>query len=544
MVIAIALRLPAQDTTPTRLTLGGAPPTITTETQLRAFLDDLESQQFALGTALALENYYQWRGETTHRVAQTTRLTNDLLNRRDYAAVVDAWLGKVSDSTLARRLALHHRAFLQSKADPTTVLRYADLQVAVQDSAERFRFAVDGQRYTHTQINQLVDTTHDRARRRAAFLAQPQIAASIGDLVRRGMRLNDSIGRQEGFASGADAGLFQSSLAREEVVRDLDAFERATRPAYLAMLDQVRRDLAIDRVEPWDIDFWLNEQEKAVANAYPKSQGLTRLRALFTAMGFRADSLPIDVRVWDVPTGGITFPIRPPFEARLLTNPLTGSNFYETLFHEYGHALNAVLLNKDLSPILLNIDETPLSEGTAEAVGHFAYDPDWLVRAAHVTPRQAAALSRVGKLQLLLWLRRSICLNAWVEINAYANLGADANAAYHEAYQRFIGVELPAGDYFGARDMYVTGPLYLQSYLYANMVATQLRAAMRADFGVEDLTREPRVASWLTSKIYADGMRVPWKDKIQRATGHPLTVETLAAYFAELRDPSKKLPVN
>lgn len=532
LACVIVCRVSAQDLARARLTLGGPPPPITTEGQLRAFLDDLEDQQFAIGTALALEQYYQWRGETTHRVAQSTRLANDLLNRRDYAAVVDAWLGKVSDNTLARRVALHHRAFLQAKADPALVLAYADLQVAVQDSVEQFRFAVDGARYTHTQIGELSDTAHVRARRRAAFQAQPQVAASIGAMVRRGMRLNDSIGRQEGFATGADAGLAQASLTRDEVLRDIDAFERATRPAYLAMLDRIRHDLAIDRVEPWDIDFWLNEQEKAVADAYPKSKGVARLRALFTAMGFRADSLPIDVRVWDVPTGGITFPIRPPFEARLLTNPFTGSNFYETLFHEYGHALNAVLLNKDLSPILLALDETPLSEGTAETMGHFAYDPNWLVRAAHVTPRQAAALARVGKLQLLLWLRRTICLDAWAEITTYADSSADVDAAYHEAYRRFVGVELPAGDYFGAHDMYVTGPLYLQSYLYANMVAAQLRAAMRSAFGVDDLTHEPRVAGWMTAKIYADGMRVPWKDKIQRATGHPLTVGALATYLS------------
>jgi peptidyl-dipeptidase A len=537
LCIALALAVlaapsAAQDTLPTRLTLGGPPPRVTTESQLRAFLDDLETQEFALNTALALETYYQWRGEPAHRVAETTRLTNDIFNRRDYAAVVDAWQGKVTDSVLARRLALHHRAFLQAKADPSLVLAFSDVQVALQDSIERFRFTLHNARYTQTDIGEIVDTSRDRAQRRAAFLTEPQRSVVIGAMVRHAMRMNDSIGRQEGFATGADAGLALSSLTRDEVLHDLDAFERDTRPAYLAMLERVRRDLHVDRVEPWDIDFWLHEQERGVADAYPKTAGLPRLRALFTAMGFRSDSLPIDVRVWDVPTGGITFPIRPPFEARLLTNPFTGSDFYETLFHEYGHALNSVLIRRDLSPILLNLDETPLSEGTAETLGHFAYDHHWIMRAAHVSRAQADALERIGKMQLLLWLRRTICLNAWVEVNAYADLGADMNAAYHEAYRRFVGVDLPDGDYSGRQGMYVTGPLYYQSYLYANMVAAQVRAAMRSALGVEDLTRDPRVARWLTTNIYADGVLMPWKDKIQRATGHPLTVDALSGYLA------------
>lgn len=514
-----------------RLSLGGPPPRVRTEGDLRRFLDDLEAQLFAIRTAYSTEFYYQWRGETTHRAAETARLRNDILNRRDYAAIIEAWDGKVRDSVLARRLALHRRAFRQAKADPALVLRYSDLQVAIQDSVTQFRFVLDGERYTATQIDQLVDTSHDRARRRAAFLTTPQRSAVIGEMLRRAMWMNDSIGRQQGFASGADAGLELTSLTREEVLRDIDAFERATRPAYLAMLEQIRRDLRIDRVEPWDIGFWLNEQEKSVADAYDKTPGIARLHALFKALGFKTDSLPIDVRVWDVPTGGVAFGTRIPFEARLLTNPFTGSNFYVTLFHEYGHTLNMVLTSPTLSPILLDTDEAPMSEGAAETYGHFAYDAAWIARAAKVSPERAKTLERIGKMQLLYWLRRSICLDAWAEVNAYGNLNGDLNAAYRDAYQRFVGVTLPEGDYFGTHYMFVAWPMYTQSYLYANMVAAQLRAAMRAEFGVEDLTREPRVGPWMTKHFYAEGTLVPWKTKLVRATGQPLKVDALAAYL-------------
>jgi peptidyl-dipeptidase A len=530
-LVAAPLRLHAQDAVPTRMTLGGPPPAVHTEAGLRAFLDELETQEFAINTAAGIETYYQWRGETSHRAAATARLANDLLNRPDYAAIVNAWQGKVSDSTLARRVTLHARAFLQAKADPHLVIALTDLQSAIQDSIEKFRFTFGGMPYTGTTISEIVDTSGDRERRHAAFVTAPQRSAVIGASVRRAMALNDSIGRQEGFANGADAGLVFSSLTRAQVLHDLDAFERATRPAYMAMLGRVRQDLHITRVEPWDIDYWLTLQERGVADAYPQDQGLTRLHDLFKALGFHSDSLPIDVRVWDVPTGGITFPIRPPFEARLLTNPFTGSDFYETLFHEYGHALNAVLMRPDLSPIFLGGDETPMSEGQAETLGHFAYDRHWLVRAAGVTPAQAAALEAIGKEQLLLWLRRTICLNAWVEINAYANLHADLNALYHESYQRFVGVELPPGDYIGDRDMLATGPLYFQSYLYANMIATQFRAAMREQFHTTDLSQDPRVAGWLTSNVYADGGQIPWTTKVVRATGHSLTVDALVAYL-------------
>jgi len=530
--IATPCALRAQQSAPARMTLGGPPPAVRTEADLKAFLDDLESQEFAINTALGIETYYQWRGETTHRAAATNDLANDLLNRPDYAAIVNAWQGKVSDSTLARRVTLHARAFLQAKANPRLVLSLSNLQSAIQDSIEKFRYSLSGQHYTSTALGEIVDTAADRELRRGAFIAATQRTPVIGASVLYAMALTDSIGRQEGFANGADAGLVLSSLDRAQVLHDLDAFERATRPAYLAMLGRIRNDLHIARVEPWDIDYWLTLQERGVADAYPLGQGLSRLHALFKALGFHSDSLPIDVRVWDVPTGGITFPIRPPFEARLLTNPFTGSDFYETLFHEYGHALNAVLMRPGLSPIFLAGDETPMSEGTAETLGHFAYDRHWLARAAKLTPSKAAALETVGKEQLLLWLRRSICLNAWIEINAYSDLHADLEGLIHESYQRFVGVELPPGQYFGDREMFATGPLYYQSYLYANMIATQFHAAMREQFHTSDLSQEPRVAAWLTTNIYADGGLVPWPAKVVHATGRPLTVDALVAYLA------------
>ena len=135
-------------------------------------------------------------------------------------------------------------------------------------------------------------------------------------------------------------------------------------------------------------------------------------------------------------------------------------------------------------------------------------------------------------MQLLLWLRRSICANAYFELTAYGNLDANLDSIYAAAYQRFVCLKLPAGHYFGFRDMFGTGPLYFQSYLYANLIATQLRDAMRARFGVSDLTREPRVAGWLTAYMFGPGGSVPWPEKIRRATGKPLGTESLSRYLA------------
>jgi hypothetical protein len=517
----------------TRLALGGPPPRVRTEAELRAFLDELEAQELVLWEASTIEGYYQWKGETRHFAGPVGRLFTDLVSRRDYAAVIDRWQGRVKDSTLARRLFLHHRDFLTARADPRLPIALVDLQTAIQDTVTQFRFDVRGMKLTLTALTGLIDSSADRSLREDAFRARPQVAAHTETPIVRALSLIDSIGRQQGFANGAASGLANSSLEPRQVLQDLDTFEQATRPAYLAILAQVKADLRIDRVEPWDIDYWLHQQEKlAGSNAWPKEKGLERLRDLMRGIGFAVDSLPIDIKIWDVPTGGITFPVRPPFEARLLSNPFDGSQFYSVLFHEYGHAVNFTLMRPDLPVVFFRGDETPLGEGLAETLGYYATDRHWLERAAGVSAADADRLERVGVMQQLLWLRRTIALNAYAEISQYLNRRANLDSLYAATYHRYIGVDLPPGHWFATRDMFATGPLYFQSYLYANMIAAQLREAMRREFGVEDLTAEPRVAGWLTTHFYASGASVPWPEKIRRATGRPLSSDALVRYLA------------
>ena len=535
LLIAVAAPLAAQKPAPapTHLGLGAAPPPIRTEADLARFLDDLEVQQWALDRSGTLEAYAQWRGEPNHQTAAVSRLANDLSTRRDYARVIDQWKSRVRDSTLARRLQLQADYFQAAKADPALAVRLGDLQSAIQDTFRQFRFQLDGKALTQTQLATIIDTSADRELRRRAFEALPQLSAKSGGPIRQAMAMTDRMGRQEGFPSGAAARLALSGLTPTQVLRDLTAFEQATRPTYEALLARIGRDLHVDRVEAWDLEYWFHLQEQSVtADAYPADQGMARVRALATGMGFNVDSLPITLTIFDVPTGGIAFPIRPPYEARLLANPLPGVQFYTILFHEYGHTLHAVHIRPDLPLSLLSMDQQPATEGLGEIFGHFAYDRRFLARVAGVNPEQAAALERLGKLAQLLWLRRSIGANAYAEVQAYLDLEQDLDSVFAASYRKFVGVDLPPGDYAGTRALFGTVPLYYPAYLYANMFATQVREAMKKEFGSDDLTREPRVAPWLIRNFYGPGQSVPWQEKVRRATGRPLDSRALVEYLS------------
>jgi hypothetical protein len=533
--LALAAPLAAQQphAAPTHMGLGAPPPAIRTEAELTRFLDDLEAQQWALDRAASLETYAQWKGLPYHRAEAMNRLNNELSTRRDYAKVIDQWKGRVQDSTLARRLQVEANYFLAAKADPALAVRLGEVQTAIQDTFRQYRYQLDGKELTQTQLGIVIDTSADRAARRRAYEAIPGLSARTAPLIRQAMAMTDRMGRQEGFPSGAASQLSLSGLTPTQVLRDLTSFEQATRPTYEALLARIARDLKIGKVEAWDLDYWFHLQEQQVsANAYPTDQAMQRIRALATGMGFNVDSLPITVTIYDVPTGGVAFPIRPAYEARLLSNPFPGGRFYSTLFHEYGHTLHAVLIRPDLPLSLLSADPQPATEGLGETLGHFAFDRRFLARVGGVNPEQAAALERLGKLEQLLWLRRSIGANAYAEVQAYLDLTANFDSIFTDSYRRFVGVDLPPGDYASTRDLFGTVPLYYPAYLYANMFAAQLREAMRKEFGTDDLSREPRVAGWLTRNFYGPGQSIPWMDKVRRATGRPLDSRALVQFLA------------
>ena len=90
-------------------------------------------------------------------------------------------------------------------------------------------------------------------------------------------------------------------------------------------------------------------------------------------------------------------------------------------------------------------------------------------------------------------------------MQAYLESTANFDSIYTDSYRRFVGVDLLLADHASTRDLFGTVPLHLSGDLDANMFATQLREAMRKEFGTHDRSQEPRVAGWLTRIFMARG---------------------------------------
>ena len=68
-------------------------------------------------------------------------------------------------------------------------------------------------------------------------------------------------------------------------------------------------------------------------------------------------------------------------------------------------------------------------------------------------------------------------------------------------------------------------PVYYHTYLYGQIVASQLAATLRRECG--GLVDRPEAGRLLSERVFAPGLSVRWDALLEQATGEPLT----ATYF-------------
>ncbi len=76
--------------------------------------------------------------------------------------------------------------------------------------------------------------------------------------------------------------------------------------------------------------------------------------------------------------------------------------------------------------------------------------------------------------------------------------------------------------------------MYYQNYLLGDLVALQLHDTIVSRFG--GVVGSADAGRFLTDEVFRHGASLRWDDLIERATGHRLSAEHLAAAFADRLD--------
>jgi peptidyl-dipeptidase A len=165
-------------------------------------------------------------------------------------------------------------------------------------------------------------------------------------------------------------------------------------------------------------------------------------------------------------------------------------------------------------------------------MGGLVGDPEWLTRVAGMAGEEAARLEeplRAARAAELALFTRWVLVMTTFERGLYADPDGDHDARWWELVARFQDVRPPDGRRapdWAAKIHVAVAPVYYHTYLYGQLVAAQLRAALAEACG--GLVDRPAAGAFLSERVFRPGESVRWDTLLETATGAPLGATAFA----------------
>lgn len=495
---------------------------------LRAFDDALEG-------AMGAHSLAEWHAYTREGSAPEGGIAALQLAERDLFArarpVAERVHADSPEGSRARRAAslwLRGARGLDLVGDPETSRLAHELEERLNQHAFR-----QGERTLTRADLRRMSSDADPAARRASMEMTSQAHRAVVDVARALLRRRHAVARARNVPSWGDAMLDLRGISAARWDALDRALEEGTRDAYRQRLADGARARGITTLAPWDLTYALSEESSWADAALPAERALELVRSVLSAWGFDPDHPPVRVLVREFAFGGQTLSIRVPDDVRTVLRAQAGFRFHRTLLHELGHAMQAtrtavpeaIFKGYEWVP---GISSPGFDEGMAETFARVFEDDAVLARFTALDAPQRARLVTATRRDALVSLRGTLASIAF-ERAALADPEQDLDALQRAMDRRYRGTDPPADTppTWANTPFLATYPIYLQSYVLAALVSSQVHAALRARFGARWFS--PEGARFVTESLFAQGESVAWEERVARASGRPLDARDLLA---------------
>jgi len=451
---------------------------------------------------------------------------------------------------VARQFAVLRDGMLPQQVPAELRERIVRLEASIDGTFNAHRPELDGVTVDDNAIAEILRTSDDGERRRAAWEAAKTVGGVVAERVRELAHLRNEAARGLGHRDHFALSLATAELDEGRLLATLGAVDDATREAFAAWkttTDAERAErfgVTVDALRPWHYDdpfFQAAPGGDVDLSPWFTDADLVELtRTTYAGIGLdidaivaRSDLLPREGKSQhafciDVDRGD---------DVRVLCNNVPGEYWAETMLHEFGHAVYDAHVDDDL-PWLLRTMHPLTTEGIAMLFGRLTLDREWLESVARVDPAEiAAAAPGIARRRLttMLVFARWVLVMTNFERAFYADPDADHDTGWWDLVERSQLLTRPDGRRapdWAAKIHVALAPVYYQNYLLGELVASQLQATIADRFG--GIVGRPAVGGFLRTEFFAPGWSCRWDELIERATGAPLGVDAYAAELAAL----------
>ena len=496
------------------------------ESELKSYLDTKEEVYEEISVAMGNEvwNLYSQEGESdleTPRKQYAELFGNDTLNTK-----IETWYKKekiIEDPILRRRVKIWHNILTAAKVD------------------------LDEEIFTlEDQLTRWLADTEDS-------LEKPS-SEELTKMTLELMKLRNEKAKEIGFKNYADMVLEITDVGSQWFSDLVNTIDSATEEPYRKLLEEIKQKQNKDKIEFKDVYnlvglYYMNSRGPQIE----KEEFNAVIRETIENIGIEYDALPVRFVEKRVPFGGNGLAVRIPDDFRIVVNINMPIGVW---MHELGHGLQGMFTTTEY-PILKGYEWCKGSEcgaymeGMAEVCARLVRNPQWLKKYTDQTEEEMAEKMEIRNLHasayFRFWLARLL-----FEIEIYRKLAEDPvkqdidtkklfedpeklsedlKQVAHELNKRYLFLDISSDISMPlANALFVSYPVYLQSYLIADIISWQIHNTLEEKFGV-DYVFNKEVGAFLKKSLYAQGELDPWKTRIKSATGIELDIKGYLASF-------------
>jgi len=453
------------------------------------------------------------------------QLYNDIVTDNDIFNSLERGKLQLSDEVDLRRWELIHANFVSGRIESDRAI--ATLRDSLSAININYRATFDGEPRTSGDLYSMYRTHPDRQVRQRAFRAYNAVGNEIADGLAQLFRLRNQVARRAGYNNYMGLVFKEQGLDLDEYRALLKRLDSLSIAPYRRVLEGARDRIRPHDLEIWDLAYTYHVVTSRVDRHFPVDSQMLIIKRGLKDLGFVLDKLPIyfDLDSRDGKSQfAYAFPIQPPDDMRVLANLTDGIASTRVLLHEIGHTLHSAFIAQDRPIFRRNLDGC-WSEGMAQTIAAFLDDPQWLEKYANMSPSLIDRYIKAKKEHDIIYLRSTLN-RLYFELEAYSNPNRDLNKLYWNLFEQFM--ELPQHEEikpWAATIHYTTHPVYLQNYLYADIIAAQTIQYLSANY--DSFIGNPMTKAFIVQNYFRFGSRYDWRELLQRGTEEQLNPDRL-----------------
>ena len=462
---------------------------------------------------------------------------------------------KASDVILRRQLDVLYLWMLAKQVDPAALDKITELQKKVEQTFNTYRGKLDGKEVTLNQINDVLRTSTDSKKLKAAWETQkgvgPVIVADLKQLV----TLRNEVARKLGYRDFYALSLAQTEQDETRLLALFEELDKLTREPFLKAKEEVDKRLAkrlkikTSELMPWHYqNAFFQEPPDVFATGldavYRKQDTLALAKAFYTGIGLDTEAIIQRSDLFEKKgktPHAFEINIDRADDIRVLANLVPGAEWQGVILHELGHAVYDLNLAKDL-PWLLQEAPAITTEGMAMVMEGLVENPLWAEAMGIIDAKTRDKVLPEAKLRATF---EALQFSRWTQVmlrferSMYENPEQDLDKLWWDLVEQYQALKRPkdrnAPDYASKIHLAVV-PVYYHNYMIGRLFGAQVHETLAQLVGKPPFeavyVNDPKVGEFLKTKVFAPGRRFHYEDLATQISGKPLAAEAFARSFA------------